>query len=87
MAAPLTENCLKSPSREHGQAVLTSEAARTSLARRLHTNIQDRAAGVTINRHSTDAGAEPALSLIATGDGDRHHPGVQDLGSQACVDV
>ena len=65
--APLTENCLKSPSGEHGQAVLTSEAARTSLVYRLHTNSQDRATGMAINRHLTDARTEPALSLIATG--------------------
>jgi hypothetical protein len=54
---------------------------------RLHTNSQDRAAGVAINRHSADARAEPALSLIATGDGDRHYPGAQDSGWRACVDV
>lgn len=58
------QNWLKSASRGHGQAVPTSEAARTSLAGRLHSAHQDRAAGVATRGQKTDARAAPALSHL-----------------------
>ncbi|KAJ4989262.1 hypothetical protein SVAN01_05167, partial [Stagonosporopsis vannaccii] len=52
-----------------------SKAAAAAAARQWptgsHTNSQDRAAGVAINRQMTDARAEPALSQTATGNGQR----------------
>lgn len=85
--APLTENCLKSASRGVGQAAPTSKAVRTSLVRRSHTNSQDRAAGMAINRQKTDATAEPALSQIATGDDGQAAPWCAGFRMRACVNA